>query len=33
MGIKAWMVKPFNKEKFLYAISKLVKWKIPTVFI
>jgi two-component system chemotaxis response regulator CheY len=25
MGIKAWMVKPFNKEKFLYAISKLVK--------
>jgi len=23
LGIKAWMVKPFDKEKFLYAIEKL----------
>jgi len=23
IGIKAWMVKPFDKEKFLYAIEKL----------
>jgi len=23
LGIKAWMVKPFDKEKFLYAIDRL----------
>jgi two-component system chemotaxis response regulator CheY len=24
LGVKAWLVKPFNKEKFLLALSKLL---------